>query len=95
MTDMIERVARAIHEKQYGSITSPYGDPQDQKTKWSKVLARVAIEAMREPTGEMLDASLGHMVPANKQEQFMVQETRKEDAITWQAMIDAALKTGK
>ncbi len=84
MNDMIERVAKAIHSKQYNSTTSPYGDPADQKTKWSKVLARAAIEAMREPTEEMLATAF-----KTYNAKHLIALSYKKP---WRAMIDAALK---
>jgi len=70
MTDMIERVTQALRE-----VLWNYGV---QLTKeMDELLARAAIEAMREPTEEMshagwrTDSGIGTVV--------------------WQAMIDAAL----
>ena len=69
MTDTtIERVARALVVADRSAITPDY----------YQRMARAAIEAMREPTSEMVDAAYANTggVGATK---------------CWQAMIDAAL----
>ena len=77
MTEMVERVARALAARKCGLVKDPYGErlPDDL---WQQCIpdARAAIEAMREPTDKMLDA--GPPFP------YM-------DKGVWQAMIDAAL----
>jgi hypothetical protein len=83
---MVERVARAIEAARYGPI-----DDVIWREKWARILetdpylprqARAAIEAMREPTEEMLDAAREYR-PA-------VHRLTFRDA--WRAMIDAALR---
>ncbi len=86
---MLEQVAKAIHEKQYGADWS--GVVTSKEWKWSKVLARAAIQAMREPTEEMVDA-------VNRKERQLLQGpagARLHYSVAFRAMIDAALKTGK
>ena len=69
MTEMVERVARAIRESEEWS--SFWGEEE------SLVLARAAIEAMREPTNKMLAAAMA--------------ETATDLTAEYRAMIDAAL----
>jgi hypothetical protein len=80
MSDMIERVAQAIFDK----------DPESLFTiHQARVYARAAIEAMRDCTPAMLDAgSAAH--PAGG----YVRETLLTDIIEceWIAMVDAALE---
>tara|TARA_R110000868_G_scaffold230196_1_gene483325 strand:+ start:289 stop:555 length:267 start_codon:yes stop_codon:yes gene_type:complete len=86
MTDMIERVARALYE-------NFAAEPNDKSfaalaNTWRKP-ARAAIAAMRDCTPEMLDAgSAAH--PAGG----YVRETLLTDIIEceWVAMCDAALE---
>jgi hypothetical protein len=76
MNEMIERVARAIAERRFGSSGKYMW--QDWTTE-----AEAAIEAMLEPTEEMVDAGReGGEV--NIDFDFNA-------AACWQAMIDAAL----
>lgn len=77
MTEMIERVARALQE---GDDAFPSGSPIDP---WYRGAAMAAIEVMREPTDEMLDA--GGIA-------FAHYTDKRESIRLWQAMIDAALK---
>ena len=65
---MIERVARAIYDE---AADKPYATDLEP-------IARAAIEAMREPTREMLAAGM------NEEGVDLLSE--------WRAMIDAALK---
>ena len=72
MMEMIERVARAM--------VAPHAPPNMQYEKWVEALhhARLAIEAMREPTEAMITARFNVLGQGGKAE--------------WEAMIDAALK---
>lgn len=91
MTDMVERVARAICEQWSGSQNDiPLHDGQ-------RILAfsfaRAAIAAMREPTLEMIHAGC-------TDDAFMAQDDVPPSGHfspkpVWQAMIDAALKAGE
>lgn len=95
MDDMIERVARAIFEK-YVVTFIGYGGPRE----WSALdeagrqfafgLARVAIEAMREPTPDMCFAGMADQTPRSATNSL----ERQKEALThiWRAMIDTALK---
>jgi hypothetical protein len=51
MSEMVERVARAIQDRARIYDCDP-GDPIEA---WAIESARAAIEAMREPTGPMVD----------------------------------------
>lgn len=85
MSEMIERVAKAIckrrNTKQCASICFSHSSLNEScpevLTVW-KEDAKAAIQAMREPTEEMIDAT-------NKVADGEITET-------WQTMIDAALK---
>lgn len=88
MSEMIERVARAIWASEY---TSPWPDgdgyPDDEYRLVARKQARAAIEAMREPTDAMkavdgIHWGYGCHVCGGLTE-------------GWQAMIDAALSEGE
>lgn len=86
MSEMVERVARAIHNAKPGNAWDwlrEYAKGGDQTAKGiidDRMLeARAAIEAMREPTEDMSVAALDC--------------GPDRDAVTyWKVMIDAALK---
>lgn len=86
MTDMVERVARAIEVHTAGAKWTPEG------------LARAAIEAMREPTQSMVTACWplhhpwGEHAPDPSERTLMFDDMAADVAADWQAMIDAALK---
>lgn len=82
MADMVERVARALHESMSQQDIMGYLDAKID----AEVLARAAIEAMREPTEAM---KLAGEVP-------IINSGSQDDAWslsqgTYRAMIDAAL----
>lgn len=72
---MVERVARALHARKYGEW---YDGPCTMTDSQRECLAsaRAAIEAMREPTRDMIARGSWH---------------RDNERLFWQAMIDAAL----
>lgn len=91
MSEIVDRVARAIHERfvlqqDIPEICPSWADlladaPMGQEiAEETRDLARVAIAAMREPTEAMVDAGEadqpGHLVAS----------------LTWTSMIDEALK---
>lgn len=100
MTDMVERVAKAIYEREGYVYCDDAG--MFQPVAWDKLdsddcqvsrdgyrrMARAAIAAMREPTEEMLEAFHrdAHFEPENG---VQIKCTTVDDA--YRAMIDAAL----
>ena len=72
--DMVAKVARAIGDHLYG-----YVDAADTPATWAKsiAVARLAIQALRDPTEPMMEAAF--------------KECRNNGRVAWQAMIDAAL----
>jgi hypothetical protein len=76
MSDMVERVARALYEAR-GGVWGEFRS-EEGRASWIGV-ARVAIEAMREPTEPM-------RVAANAVSNL------HETLEAWDDMIDAALK---
>lgn len=87
MSDMIERVARAIADEMAGDWSHiPERSAGETSREDLRVAARLAIEAMREPTELMLwdgKCSLDPLMPSH----FELQDIRA----CWEAMIDAAL----
>lgn len=91
MSEMIERVARVIHENHafdsigehtpWDEVNDVFSHAQDDYRK----VARAAIEAMREPTQEMKDVGLRDPGSGGPDPGY---ETE-----VWQAMLDEALKT--
>lgn len=80
MSEMVERVARAIQDKACIYECTP-GDPIEA---WAMESARAAIEAMREPTDAMAAAAT-----------FAVQShssARDADKAIYRAMLKEALK---
>lgn len=86
MTSMIERVARAIDPCAWDVMTHDDGCPDCRAAReQARGRARAAIEAMREPTEEMVRmgmTALPNSTPGRHQKTGWV----------WDAMIDAALK---
>lgn len=79
MTEMIERVAKAIANQQGYYPTLNYAAWWDQ--------ARVAIEAMRDPTAEMMDAG-------NAAREASI-SAEVNTLATWHGMLEAALSSGQ
>lgn len=77
---MVERVARAIYEGRNGPRCMAWSRHSNEHRRPYIDDARAAIEAMREPTEEMLFAA-----------DWLENGTRA----AWQAMIDAALSEQK
>ena len=89
MSEMVERVARAIDPVAYrmrGLHSTRNRWPQVRKN------ARAAIEAMREPTKEILQAA--HDGPLMADEHHMDEKTERWLTEMWQAMIDEILRDG-
>lgn len=100
MSEMVERVARAIAENQhqgwlYDQEAVAMLDPERvaKARKFLREAARAAIEAMREPTLEMIEAGqmennlLENPDPPNA---FLFL-SRAEIKGAWEAMLEAAL----
>lgn len=103
-TSMVEKVARAIwraREKQFPErVRRPKPDTFDNASgAWDMVLeqARAAIEAMREPTEEMIEANWSSIQSVDQELRMRVSLMSSKDAhqikakCRWRAMIDAAL----
>ncbi len=103
MSDMIERVARAMHEELAGGdpdelIHHPAQNSWEQPTRkrweqWEDA-ARAAIEAMREPTEAMKLAGCKHDDPLGELVDWRGADTTTREAVggVFTAMIDAALE---
>ena len=98
---MIERVAEAAFNSTLPTMQKAIGKSPKLRT-WAeldkdayerpiyRIIARAAIEAMREPTkGQCLATSPLLVFPENSETERHIIETATE---TWQAMIDEALK---
>ena len=91
MTDLIERVAKAIYEDRNGAGCMPWRRREKAHKEPYRSDARAAIAAMREPTEGMIDAfHTAAYLRVEWGEDPMVENS--EDA--YRAMIDAALNTG-
>ena len=102
MTDMLERVARAIYEVRppmWAEEVPGKAEPELQEMSWEQAKARgiafeaiaqacAAIKAMREPTAEMMAAGCASNPPGKYRP-----DTRLDEIIgaEWTAMIDQAL----
>lgn len=89
MSTMIERVARAIRRKYNIEIFD-----RDEEDGWEYSLdqARAAIEAMREPTENMLDYGACYEDPQNEYKHNPLYDEGDLSRDVYKAMIDAALK---
>jgi len=77
MTDMIERVAKAVKR----CNVFPLGDLREYLSNEDAItIARAAIEAMREPSEEMVDQCMDMGIHAMTQK------------AVWEKMLDAALE---
>jgi len=87
---MIERVVAAIDRVGLEFIN------EHPMTGWadvpSEVFARAAIEAMREPTSQMVE--VGGVRPIEWSRVVSVQDTYDLARVKWREMIDAALADG-
>lgn len=82
--NMIEKVARACHDKAFkmgASIFENYDDVPAPNRMWLNEVAKAAIEAMKEPTEEMC-----------KMISPTADLTREDVLCIYRAMIEAALK---
>lgn len=83
MTDMVERVSRALDE----TIESWYADERTEANLDTLGLAIAAIRAMREPTAEM--------EVAGTEDWLCIRAMEDRSRATWVAMIDAALTSSQ
>lgn len=92
---MIERVAERLHQSFYGESVRGIAPPwhlldRFERERWL-IVARAAIEAMREPTEAIISASFN-----DSSRSFQLREGRPPDpdedsAEEWRMMIDAIL----
>lgn len=88
---MVEKVARAIYEATpFPNTEGPYEAQTDEYRRMCKVLARAAIEALREPTEEM--ANEGMNAGTDADDPYEPGNMSSATIPIWQAMLDAALK---
>jgi hypothetical protein len=87
MSEMIERVATAIDPWPFAPDYNANDDFRRYRQNVAREKARNAIAAMREPTGEMIDAGAGSVVIAG----FGRFSLEGQPSKAWRAMIDAAL----
>lgn len=93
MSDMIERVARAIYEGRNGPGAKPWASQPKVHRAFYLLDAHAAIEAMREPTEQMLSVEkpMCHLGDGPPNYTGGHNWLLKADKQMWQAMIDAAL----
>lgn len=97
MSEMVERMVRAMQQR----AKEPLGNIETLEPvsvgslgdAWP-YLARAAIEAIREPTSEMLSAATDIEIerPGNDETNSTFELWPKEADGVWRAMVDAALK---
>lgn len=87
MSEMLERVARAMYDS--SKFVRPWDHPKTQAIhrEYSLRHARAALEALREPTDEILLAGVRELSLCNAQQSVSVDDMR--DA--WRKGIDSAL----
>lgn len=94
MTDLVERVARALCQNA-GFLPDAVSNDEDETPHWTLYAsdARVAIEAMREPTEAMVAAGSGVTWWDGKDDEEWEENVSTDTAKRiYQAMIDEALK---
>lgn len=99
--NMIERVAIAMHDATPFKATAGAFEYQPKAYKdVCRTLARAAIEAMREPTADMITCGEGHALELCEDPQYDTEARASQDpwwpstARTYRAMIDAILSHG-
>lgn len=85
MSEMIERLARALHGcvMQQDADQAPWEKLSQPVKQECLLMARAAIEAMREPTNAMIEAADGEYRD----------DDRRALVGEWQTMIDVALRS--
>ncbi len=81
MSEMVERVAKALGGPSWNQHSEMWREN-------ARLLARAAIEAMREPSAAMIEEGYGEACELNRGDQPTPEET---PACIWRAMITAAL----
>jgi hypothetical protein len=79
MSEMVDRIARAIAEAGNGGVWTDEQWYKEYQRDIHRIRARAAIKAMREPTDEMVHAGL-------------LAGCRVNSIEGWRAMVDEALK---
>lgn len=92
MMSMVERVAMAMFRQAYADATDG-ARPADNDPEWMEYTsqARAAIEAMREPTPEMIEAGMDYDERELNIRFGRAPSVEECQAGEWNAMIDAAL----
>ncbi|TDR28919.1 hypothetical protein [Aquamicrobium defluvii] len=92
MSEMVERVAKAIYEASPFKMTEgPYDRQSDLYKRNCRLLARAAIEAMREPTDAMVDVGQDAFAEGINMVAGHPEPSDEASYQTYIAMIDAAL----
>jgi hypothetical protein len=86
MSEMVERAARAMFN--VGRTDAHGGDIYEEQADWWREVARAAIEAMREPTEDMLYHS-----GDRRGYPYISYHQKLDTAGLWRSLIDKALKT--
>ena len=89
MTEMIERVAKALFLKNNPRLS--WEKASRESTDHFRSVAKIAIEAMREPTEAMLVSGDEQIIEFLKDHIFALRDSTPA-AAAWQLMIDKALK---
>lgn len=88
MSEMIEKVARAICRAGICGPRSHLDEQENLHWRSFEIQAKASIEALREPTTEMVTAAMAPYVYGNDEK---MNETFRTTILGyWQAMIDAA-----
>tara|TARA_R110000868_G_scaffold40588_2_gene139943 strand:+ start:554 stop:847 length:294 start_codon:yes stop_codon:yes gene_type:complete len=97
MSEMIERVARAMAAKAYDDWDAPdsgctlSGNDPDEMREYYRDLARAAIAAMREPGDAVIDAICMASSSAEQPSKYFF-DVGVHARAEWQAAIDEILK---
>ena len=94
MSDMVEKVARAIDPEAFDLPRDTRGAAQKWRLRTAKArkLARAAIEAMREPTEAMCRTGESSKGASSPESWVDGSYTPENVELIWKDMIDAALK---
>jgi hypothetical protein len=94
MSEMVERVAKAMWDRTHDGSWEDRGDGQDESRDIYLEDSRIGVAAMREPTTKMIDiAAKVDVERAGNDETNSTYNLRDEEIeFVWYAMIDEALK---